>query len=186
MKETLNLAPQECPGCGSVSFTANPDGSLVCDYCHAAYVPPERACPVCGATHEPDARRCSFCGVDLVRECPACGASNPLPARKCLTCGQRLEILEPLFDRVTGKTADWLRQMREGAPAIKAQEEAASQARLTEMWAIEAHRCEALELAQAERERQERTIIAVIATVVVLIIVAMLVVLVITSSGPSP
>jgi len=186
MKETSDHTPLKCPSCGSASFTVSPDGSLICDYCHAAYSPPERACPVCGAAYDPSARRCPSCGADLVRECPACGAPNPLLARKCLACGQRLEILEALFDRVTGTRADWLRQVHEEAPTIKAREETASQARLAEMWVTEEHRRETLAQAQAERERQERIIIAVVVAIVTLVIIAVLVTLAIVTRSPTP
>lgn len=186
MKETSDPTPLECPGCGSAYFTASPDGSLICDYCHTAYAPPERACPVCGAAYEPGAHRCPSCGAEMVRECPACGAPNPLLARKCLACGQRLEILEALFERVTGTRGGWLRQVRQEAPAIKAQEEAASQARLAEMWATEARRRETLAQARVEQKRQERTIVAVAIAVVVIVIIAVLVALAIMTSGPAP
>ncbi len=186
MKEHPHPERLKCPCCGSVSFTASPDGSLVYDYCHTAYAPPERACPVCGAAYEPGAHRCPSCGAELVRECPACGAPNPLLARKCLACGQRLEILEALFDRVTGTRADWLRQVGEEAPAIKVQEEAASQTRLAEMWSSEARRRETLAQAQVEQKRQERFIVAVAIAVAVIIIIAVLVALAIMPRGPAP
>ena len=187
MKETSDAPSLKCPGCNSSSFTAGPDGSLVCNYCHVAYAPSGRMCPVCGAAFDPDAHQCPSCGADLVRKCPACGAPNPLLAHKCLVCGQELEILESLFARVTGTTADWLRQVREEAPALKAQEEAASQARMAEMWAAERDRREALARAQAECERQERFIVAVTITIVALVIAVVITALAITTrSIPSP
>jgi len=182
MKENSHSAQPECQGCGGSSFTVSPSGGLVCDYCHTVYVLPERACPVCGAACEPDARHCPSCGADLVRACPACGALNPSVAHKCPVCGQEMEILGPLFTRVTATRADWLRQVREEAPAVKAQQEEGSRARLAEMWATEARRREALAQAQAERDRQQRTIVTVTVAIVVFVIVAVLVVLVIGMS----
>ncbi|MFQ6100476.1 MAG: zinc ribbon domain-containing protein [Anaerolineae bacterium] len=175
----------ECPGCGSSSFTASPDGSLVCDYCHTAYVLPGRACPVCGAVYEPDARHCPACGADLVRECPACGTPNPAVARKCAACGQEMEILESLFARVTGTRAGWLREIREEAPAIKAQQEATSRARLADMWAADARRREALARAQAERDRQQR-IMWNVALVVLIIVVVLIILAIVISRIQSP
>jgi len=187
MKENSHSARLECPGCGGSSFTAGPDGGLVCDYCHAVYVPPERACPVCGAAYEPDARCCPSCGAELVRECPACGALNPSVARKCLVCGQEMEILESLFARVTGTRTDWLRHVREKTPAIRAQQETASQARLADMWADEARRREDLARARAERDRQQRIIVTVTVAIVAIVVVAALIALAITvSRTPSP
>ncbi len=142
----------------------------------------ERTCYFCGAVYEPDALHCSSCGADLVRECPACGAPNPLVARKCLVCGQEMEILESLFSRVTGTRTDWLRQVREEAPGVKAQQEAASQVRLAEMWSAEVRRREDLARAQAERDRQQRIIITVTVAIVAIVIVVVLVALAITMS----
>lgn len=142
----------------------------------------ERTCHFCGTVYEPDARHCSSCGADLVRECPACGAPNPLVARKCLVCGQEMEILESLFSRVTGTRTDWLRQVREEAPDIKAQQETASQARLAEMWAAEVRRREDLARAQAERDRQQRIIVTVTVAIVAIVIVVILVALAIMMS----
>jgi ribosomal protein L40E len=147
----------------------------------------EQTCPFCGAVHEPGARTCPSCDADLFRECPTCGASNPVIARQCLTCGQEMEILEALFARVTGTRAEWLRQVREEAPAVKAQEEAASQARLAEMWAAEKRRREDMARVRAERDRQQRILVTVTVAVVVVVVVVILVALAIaTLRPPSP
>ena len=182
MKENSHAARLKCPGCGGSSFTANPDGSLVCNYCHATYTLPEHICPFCGAPHAPDDRRCPSCGAELVRECPACGAPNSLLARRCQACGQRLEILDSLFDRVTGTRADWLLRVREDAPTIKAQEEEASRSRLADMWAAETRRREALMQARAERDRQQRIIMTVTISIVALVVILILVALAIVMS----
>ena len=148
----------------------------------------ERTCPFCGGACELDARHCPSCGADLVRECPACGALNPSVARKCQVCGQVMEILDSLFARVTGTRVDWLRQVREEAPAIKAEQEEASQARLADMWAAEERRREELARARAERDRQQRIIVGVTVAIVTIVVVAVLVALVIAVSrtpGPS-
>jgi hypothetical protein len=187
MREGLNSGRLECPGCGSSSFTPNPDGSLSCDYCRSAYILPGHACPECGAACDPGARYCPTCGADLVRTCRACGALNPRSARRCMACGQELGTLEALFARVTGERADWLRQVREQAPAIKDQEELASQVRLAEMRAAEGGRREVLAQARAERDRQQRIIVAATVAVVAIVIVVALIAFVITVSGtPSP
>ena len=175
-----NSGRLECPGCGSPSFTTDPDGNLICDYCRSAYVLPGRVCPECGAGCDPGAHYCPTCGADLVRTCRACGALNPWSARRCMACGQDLETLDALFDRVTGQTADWLREVRERASYVKAQEELASQARLAEMRSAEVRRLEALAQAQAERDRQQHIIVATTVAVVALVVVVALVALAIT------
>lgn len=187
MEEHKLPARLECQSCGSSSFAAGPDDRFVCNYCHAAYVLPGRTCPDCGTVYAPGARYCPSCGADLVRECPACGADNPHSARRCTACGQELEILEALFARATVATADWLQQQRDEAPAIKAQQAAASQARLAKMWATEEHRREELARAQAERDRQQEIIVTATVVIVTLLIIATLIIVALTvSRTPSP
>ena len=187
MREDWNSGRLECPGCASSSFTLNSDGSLTCDYCRSAFILSGQACPECGAVCDLDAWNCLACGADLVRTCQACGALNPRMARRCMACEQELEVLEALFARVARDRTDWLRDVREQAPAIKAQEELASQARLAEMRAAEARRREALARAQVERDRQQRIIVAITVAAVALVIVVALIAFAITVSGtPSP
>jgi RNA polymerase subunit RPABC4/transcription elongation factor Spt4 len=181
MRENVHSERLECPGCGSSSFTSDPDGNLLCDYCQAPCILPGRACPECGELYEPGARHCPSCGADLVHQCRACGALNPYSAMLCMACGQELDMLDALFARVAGETADWLQQVREQAPAIKAQEEEASQSRLAEMRADEMRRREALAQAQAERDRQQRIIVTVTVAIVALVIVVALISLVMTT-----
>jgi predicted amidophosphoribosyltransferase len=169
-----------CSSCGASSFTIDPDGNLVCDRCHAVYAPPERVCPDCGTPYEPDDRRCVSCGADLVRACLACGALNPLTALRCQACGRDMGVLGSLFDRVTTTRGDWLSQVRESAPTIKAQQEAISQAQLAEMWGVERRRREALARAQAERDRQQRILFTVLGVIIVIIIVGTLIAVVVS------
>jgi len=128
----------ECPNCGSSSFATNPDGSVMCNYCHAVYEPPG---------------------------------------------GQ---VLDQLFERVTTTRTDWLRQVREEASAIKAQDEAASQARLAEMWATDERRREAIAQARAERDRQQRVMWSVALVVIVIFVVLVIVAIVIGRVQVSP
>ena len=96
-------------------------------------------------------------------------------------------MLEALLTRATGATADWLQQQRDAAPAIKAQEEAASQARLAKMWAAEERRREELGRAQAERDRQQKIIVTITIAIAALLVIATVIVAAITASGaPSP
>ncbi len=149
----------ECPGCGSSSFSVGADGRLVCDYCQTAYALPGPVCPVCGA-------------------------QNPPAVHRCIACGHDLGMLDAVFARATGGSTHWLRQTREEAAAVKAQEEAASQKRLAEMWAIEQRRREELARAQAERDRQMR--ILWYAVVVFFCIVVAIVIIVALLKSPHP
>lgn len=136
-------------------------------------------------------------------ECPGCGSSSFTPgpggsfvcnychttysARRSQAYGQELDVMGELFTRATRDTAAWLQQQRDEAPAIKAQEEAASQVRLAEMWAVERRRREELALAQAEHDRQQKIIVAVAVAIVSALVIAALVIVAITvSHTPNP
>ena len=187
MSEKPDTTLLNCPGCGSSSFVANPNGNPICEYCDAAYVPPEQTCPDCGTPHEPDARRCMSCGADLLRPCLACGALNSWAVPRCLVCDQEMGVLGSLFDRVTSTRSGWLDEVREEATELKAQQEAVADAQLAEMWEIERRRREAMARAQAELDRQQRLVFTVIGIVVALCIIVIIVSLVVgTIRGQSP
>jgi hypothetical protein len=141
-------------------FAIGPDGSLVCDHCDATYVLQKRTCPTCRNPCDVEARFCSHCGADLPAEVGE----------------QDGDVLDSLFDRITGERTDWLRRRRDEAPSIKKQEEKASQARLARMWADEADRREALARAMIERDRQARIMTYVIAGIIIAAIVLLVVV----------
>lgn len=185
--EGTPTADIKCPSCGGTSFTTNAQGVLVCEHCRAAYDPSETKCPVCGAVYDPEAQRCPSCDAELTRECPSCGALNPPAARHCLACGQAMGMTKATLDRITRKPSDQLRRVRRKGTKIKAQEEAASRARLEEMWAEEERRRRALAEAKAERERRERLIITIGLGVIAFTLLAVIVFAIIRTSGaPSP
>jgi hypothetical protein len=98
-----------------------------------------------------------------------------------------MAILDTLFARVTGSRADRLRDLREEATRVKAQQEAGSQVRLADMWAAEARYREALAQSRSERERQQRIIVTVTICIVAVVVLAILITLAVTmSQGTSP
>ncbi len=114
-------------------------------------------------------------------ECLNCGRLNPVDASHCAACGQALGVLDSLFERVTGSRSDWLQELRDQAPVLKAQQEAVSQAQMAEMWAVEERRYAALARAQAERDRQQRVLVGV--TVVVFVFVILILVAITALGG---
>ena len=184
MNESPHFARLECSSCGGTAFTPDPKGVMVCDYCHAVYVPPENACPECGALFDSGTRYCPACGADLVRECRSCGNPNPYSAEKCVECGHDLDMLDALFDRASKQRADWLREVREEASEVKAQQEAISEAHLAEMWAVERQRRKALAEAQAERDREHRIMFTVLGVVIAIIVIGVLVAVAISLTQP--
>jgi hypothetical protein len=85
------------------------------------------------------------------------------------------DLLDSLIGRAQESAADRLdRQMRE-SPEIKAQEEAASQSRLEQMWMQEHARQQAIARQQAEQRRQEQMLVRYViigAVILVLIVIA--------------
>ncbi len=108
--------------------------------------------------------------MEETRDCLSCGHVNPADASHCEACGQELGVLGTLFERVTGSRSDWLQELREQAPTLKAQQEAVSQAQMAEMLAAEERRYAALAQARAERDRQQRILVGVTAAVCILLI----------------
>lgn len=90
-----------------------------------------------------------------------------------------------MFARAIGGPAYWLQQTREEAAAIKAHEEAASQARLAEMWAAEQRRLEELARAQVERDRQMRILWRAVA-ILFFIVVVIIVTAIVLNQSPHP
>lgn len=176
METSRNPIRWRCSGCGSPSFSVEPEGNLLrCAYCHTAYPLQEMVCPQCGTPYISGSAYCPSCGFDLVRECRACGAANPYSARVCRICGQNLDILDAVIARAAKQRAEWLREVREEAARIKALEEEASQARMAEMWEAEKQRLEELARARAERDRQQRIIMAIaIGAVALFLLIALI------------
>lgn len=180
-------AANSCPGCGSSSFAADLKGAPVCEYCRAAYLPPTGACQGCGSAYEPDGRWCPACGVELARDCPACGALIPLATGQCLVCGQPLDVVDAMFTRLLRTTPDRLRRVRQAGATIKAQEEAASEARLAKMWAEDERRRQELAHARAERLRRERLGVALVVGVgVIVVVMAVVIASLAAGSAPGP
>jgi t-SNARE complex subunit (syntaxin) len=92
--------------------------------------------------------------------------------------------LDALFARATGETAHWLRQTREEATTLKSRQEAASQARLAEMWDAEQHRREELRQARAERDRQIRIMWGIVAVLFLIVVTVVIVAAILNSRSP--
>ena len=142
-------------------------------------IPARLECPGCGGS--------SFtAGPDDSFTCNSCHAVYILPERERQTRGQEPGMLDALFVRATTATTDWLQQQRDEAPAIKAQQEAASQARLAEMWAADERRREGLARAQAEHDRRQKIIVATTVALVAVFVIAAIVLAAFAASRTSP
>jgi len=89
-------------------------------------------------------------------------------------------VLEHIASRRAETTADRIVRLQSSMTSVKEEAEQASQARLSEMWARDNARLEAMAKAKAKQQRQERllwaiatiAILAVLITIVALTLVA--------------
>jgi hypothetical protein len=92
-----------------------------------------------------------------------------------------------MFARLTRSTPDQLRRFRQAGATVKAKQEAASKARLAEMWAEDERRSQELVQARAERMRQERLAVALaIGLGAIVVVIAVTVAIIATHGAPVP
>lgn len=149
-----------CPTCGSRALEPDEKGTLTCARCGSV-------CEVTG------------------RICPECGSANAPGTERCAQCGHALDLVGfVLRTRLLG-SADRLQRIRRQAEAFRQEAEAASQERLGLWWAQEEERRRALARAQAERDRQERMVLAGALIFAAAVLIGLLVHLLVTgSAGP--
>jgi len=166
----------QCRSCGAVSFSVGQHNVPQCDYCGQPLAPSGGRCPRCETPIDLDARACHACGARLALPCPACGILNPMNIPRCIVCSQTLTGTDALFERITTRTKDQLRQARDRGHRVKAQEEMASRARLARMWAEEEREQQAIAEAQAKQNRRERRILIGVIVLVGLAILVLIIV----------
>jgi type IV secretory pathway component VirB8 len=92
-----------------------------------------------------------------------------------------------MFARLTKSMPDQLRRVRQTGATIKAEEEAASEARLAKMWAEEERLREELTQARAERSRRERLAVALAVGVgAIVVVIAIVAAILATGSASVP
>ncbi|HLF02635.1 MAG TPA: zinc ribbon domain-containing protein [Anaerolineales bacterium] len=157
------LRDLSCPNCGAPGLMAHqPDGVVTCKFCGNKYANDNSiACPHCETINSPEAGFCTQCGSKLKRNCPACLHENWIGAEYCLNCGRAIDLLEIMADRHASDFRAGLAKHRELAPLIKAEEDAASEKRLSDLWEVERKRQAELARQQAERDRQHNMVIYV-------------------------
>jgi hypothetical protein len=150
-----------CPKCGAPGLVAHqPDGVVTCKFCGSKYAEDNSiACPHCETINSPTAVFCAQCGNKLKRNCLACLHENWIGAEYCSSCGRAMDLLEIMADRHAHDFRAGLEKYRELAPLIKAEEDAASQKRLNQMWEVERKRQAELARLQAARDRQHNWVI---------------------------
>jgi hypothetical protein len=96
-----------------------------------------------------------------------------------MACGQTLDVIDTVFTRLTTRTSDQLRHVRETGARVKINEEQAWKSRSAKLWADEERRRAEFVSAREKRERQERLMIGL---AIALVAVAMAVVIIVAVS----
>ena len=170
---TRYLIPEmTCPVCGTSIDLDNDTVDVTCPGCEATLHLRDRLCPECGTYHSQPPASCSNCGLGMTARCPQCSAQNWTGDTVCQSCGARLDLIARLTAQAD--TTQRLQDQMKRAQAIKAKEEAASNARLARMLEEEQAEREALRRrleAQKAQERKILTIVAVATGILVLMVI---------------
>ncbi|MBI3359534.1 MAG: zinc ribbon domain-containing protein [Chloroflexi bacterium] len=157
-----------CPNCGAPRLEVAADDRVVCGYCGHVFAEAGAFCPKCNHANREGVVHCDNCGETLIRTCSACQHKNWIGAEYCANCGRPLDILEYVSSRYKQSVSERLAQAREMANVIKAEEEAASQRRMNELWEIERRRKMAeAEAAARQAARDRQTMQMIVAGVVI-------------------
>ncbi|HOT91373.1 MAG TPA: hypothetical protein PLJ78_06515 [Anaerolineae bacterium] len=171
-----------CPNChASLDLhRKSADGTYVhCEACGSEFMLKGHLCPYCGTYHEQEVGFCHQCGAGLMRRCPKCDTVNWIGNEYCTHCGTSLDILELIVQRYIQDVEDHLYVRMDEAERLKAEEMAASQARMERMLAEEREFQAAIHQRLLEQKLQEQKILKIALSVaavlfVVFVIVALL------------
>jgi ribosomal protein L40E len=140
-------------------------------------------CPECQAENALDAQACQRCGQALCRVCPRCQAINPIKAEACGACGQKLDVIGHIAAREELRHTDRFSRRAEGISGVKAAEQAQSQQRMDQMWAVEQQRLAAVAKAKQAQRRQEMRMMYAALIFLALALVAAVVIAVLSTRG---
>lgn len=141
-----------CSICGSSDVAAGTEGEAICQNCSTRFILPPISCPSCEHRNVPGAEACEVCGEPL-----------SLVARVI-----ERQLAQPSLRR--------LDQVRAQAPALKAQGEKASEARMASYRRAEQLRAQALRRMSAARAQEDRRLLLAATAVLAFVLVALAVV----------
>ena len=167
------ISEMTCPVCGTTLELDNAAVVLTCLACKTTLHLRDRLCPNCGTYHGQPPVSCSHCGLGMTSRCPACGAQNWTGDDVCQSCGATLDLIGRLTAQADTEQRLQLQMRR--ARAIKAQEEAAANARLARMLEAEEAEREALRQRLEAQQARERKILMVASIGTGLFIIALMV-----------
>ena len=177
---TRYLIPEmRCPVCDKGIELNSDVVDVTCLQCQTTLHLRDRLCPNCGTYHSQPPASCSNCGLGMTARCPSCNVPNWTGDEICQQCGADLDLIARLTAQAS--TAERLHVQMNRAHAIKAQEEAASNARLAHMLEEEKAEREALrrrlEAQQAQEQKMLKIVIIGAGLLLVILIVYALVLL---------
>lgn len=180
----MQLTDFECPNCGAADMVTTEDEKLRCAYCGSIFGEAARVCTRCGHYNDEAARHCSVCGAQVLRDCPACGWDNWVLADHCIQCGRNLDLIDQMARRLELDTRAMQERRRGDIAALKAEEERASQQRMSVFLEAERQRQEDLARARAARQARDRQMFALLgAAIVFFVVIAVLLMLLLPGGG---
>lgn len=138
-----------CLICGSSDVQVGAEDEAVCQQCGAAFTISPLSCPSCSYLNAPDAESCEACGEPL-----------SLVARVI-----ERQLAQPALRR--------LDQVRAQAPALKAQGEKASEARMSAYRRAEMLRARELRRMSAARAQEDRHLLLAAAAAVAFVLIVL-------------
>jgi hypothetical protein len=144
-----------CPKCRQGQLLDTGDGTLACLNCGGHFAASRQICPFCKAENVHEAKSCQRCGQALRWVCPRCQEINSIEAEVCAACGQKLDVIGHIVAREELRHVDRFSRRAEGINSMKAADQAQSQQRMDQMWAVEQQRLAALGKAKQAQHRQE-------------------------------
>ncbi len=161
-----------CPVCGESITLSDIPTSVLCPGCETQLSLRDRLCPHCGTYHSRPESACQRCGLSMRVRCPNCERDNWQGDDVCQTCGTPIDTLSHITKRLN--TADRLRAQMADARHVKAEADAAAEARMRRMLAEERAFREDLQRRKAAQQEQERKMLTIVLVVSGILIFALL------------
>jgi predicted amidophosphoribosyltransferase len=161
-----------CPVCGESIALSDTPTRVRCPGCETQLSLRDRLCPHCGTYQSQPESACQRCGLSMRVRCPHCESDNWQGDDLCQICGTPLDTLSQITKRVS--TSERLRTQMAAAQHVKAEADAAAEARMQRMLAEERAFREELQWRKAAQQEHERKMLTIVLVVSGILIFALL------------
>lgn len=164
------LTELACPNCMHPIDIRGHGQHVTCSACNSQFILTGHLCPNCNAYHQKEQPFCSECGEAISRVCLKCQTMNWVGDEYCKQCGAGMDIFDLLQKSYAQTTADRLNEQMAGAQQIKAQEQKASELRMSKMMADEQRRLKELARHRAALRLKDQQLFLVVGLVLLFVI----------------